>query len=766
MSRQEAERYQARGWVPIPIPLGEKAPKLPGWQKLTRETALAHFKGGACNIGILLGDVSGGLVDIDLDCAEAVELAPDFLPETSCFGRPSRLRSHWLYTSPGCATEKFIYDTGEKHPKTGRPVMATLLELRANAMPTSAGLQTVFPPSVHPSGEQVAFEEGGKEPAAIAGDDLVTRVRQLAAAALLMASGFARDIATRAALDLDAGAVEGLPERVAEPFRRWLGLVPPAAVEVPRPPRPLSQSLRDAMVKWNADHRHDYPRHSGECPVCGDKASFGHLPDDPTQWHCFSTDHPDGVGLRGVQGHHGDALDLEAALRGCKPVDVLVRDGYYQPRSSRLKAPPATSPPAGPPGAPAAAAAAQAQPEAKVVPIDRGRRPYSNNSFFTCVQIVRQNDRDVLGKGARLEFDEMAGRVMLNRRPIEDVDETKVRSEIERLFVGSVDSEGRSRGMKQGLRDIGAAIVQVARERSFHPVREYLLGVKHDGVPRLDSVAEDLLGAERTVLNQALVRRYMVSAVARAFKPGCKVDTALILVGKTGLGKSTFFRILAAPWFIDTAMDVTQVKALMTLRRAWIYEWAELEVMRRAEDINAVKAWISSPTDEYVPQFGHNAVEVPRGFVVAGSTESDEFLVDEKGNRRFWPLKIAMVDRARLRQQRDQLWAEAVSIYQAWVAAGELEETTPWVLSEEESHELDRVHAEYQTTDSWSDVVVAWAEKQLGEFTTADVLELAIKKPQAQRNRGDDMRVAAILKRGGWKLGKKPEGRSKPWVRK
>jgi len=523
-----------------------------------------------------------------------------------------------------------------------------------------------------------------------------------------------------------------------------------AAVAAPaRAPAPAT-SFQVAAERWNAAHVETWPKAVGDCPICGHRGCFGQLPENPAKWFCWSTQHTAG-GTRTDKGWVGDALDVDAALRGLTPAQVLVDDGYLAMARSR---------------APASSAAPSSAAPATVTPIDRGRRAYRNNSYLTAVQIVETNDREVLGTGARLEYDEMAGRVTLNRKPLEDVDELRVRAEIERRHVGGVDDHGNQKGLKVSLGDVRQALHQVARERPYHPVREYLSGLVWDGTPRLDAVAEDILGAERTVLNQALVRRYMVSAVARAMQPGCKVDTALILVGPTGLGKSTFFRVIGSPWFVDTMLDVTSAKALMTLRRAWIYEWAELEVMRRAEDINTVKALITSPTDEYVPQYGHHAVEVPRGFVIAGTTESDEFLVDEKGNRRFWPLRVTALDLVALREQRDQLWAEAASLYAAWVAGGADVCTTPWVLSPEESRALDPVHAEYQATDSWSDFVVAWAEKQLGEFTTSDVLEHAIQKPRAQRNRGDDMRVAAILKRAGWRLGKKPEGRSKPWVKK
>lgn len=504
-------------------------------------------------------------------------------------------------------------------------------------------------------------------------------------------------------------------------------------------------SVQGAIERWNAAHAESWPKAAGDCPICGHRGCFGQMPEDPARWYCFSSQHSGG-GIRGANGWHGDALDVDAALRGLTTTQVLIDDGYLEPRAR--------------PVAPVRAA----QPdETAVTSIDRGRRAYRNNSYLTAVQIIETNDRDVLGVGARLEYDEMAGRVMLNRVPLKDSDETIVRSEIERRHVGGVDDHGNQKGLKISLSDVRQAIAQVAHQRPYHPVREYLSGLAWDGVARLDAVAEDVLGAERTVLNQAMVRRFMISAVARAMQPGCKVDTVLILVGHQGGGKSSFFGVLAGDWFVDTAMDIANTKSLQVLRRAWLFEWAELEVVRRARDINAVKSFVTSRVDSYVPQYGHNPVDVPRSFVIVGSTNSDEFLVDDE-NRRFWPLRVMTIDLAALREQRDQLWAEAVSLYQAWVAAGADVATTPWVLTAEEAAPLVAVHAEHRTSDVWDPIVITWAERQLSSFTTADALEHAIGKPRGQWSKADEMRVAAGLKRGGWNLdSRKPKGRSKAW---
>ncbi len=172
----QARRYLQRGWQIIPIPAGRKQPVIKEWQnlRLTEDDLPAYFSDGPINFGVLLGDPSGGLVDIDLDAPEAVRLASFFLPPTGCiFGRASKPRSHWLYrTNPSLTTKKFQFST----PGSKRPTM--LVEVR------STSCQTVIPPSIHPEGELVRFDADG-EPADIEEVTLMRAVKRLAAASLL-----------------------------------------------------------------------------------------------------------------------------------------------------------------------------------------------------------------------------------------------------------------------------------------------------------------------------------------------------------------------------------------------------------------------------------------------------------------------------------------------------------------------------------------------------------------------------------------------------
>jgi hypothetical protein len=165
-----AREYTRRGWRVVPIPHGKKGPRLHDWPSLMlgENEMAAHFSNGE-NIGILLGAASGGLVDIDFDCSEALDLADCFLSKTNCvFGRPSRVRSHRFY---GC-------DPLPGPQKFSAPDGSTLVELRAN------GQQTLAPPSTHPSGETVFWSDHGN-PTSVNADDLLRAVSLLAAAALL-----------------------------------------------------------------------------------------------------------------------------------------------------------------------------------------------------------------------------------------------------------------------------------------------------------------------------------------------------------------------------------------------------------------------------------------------------------------------------------------------------------------------------------------------------------------------------------------------------
>ena len=166
-TRAAAEQYAKCGWSVIPIPHRSKNPGLKGWERmrLTADSLDDHFNGRPQNVGVLLGEPSGWLIDVDLDHPRAVELAPQFLPTTpAVFGRAGNPRSHWIFRVTGpLATKKFRSKSA-----------GMIVEVR------STGMQTVFPPSTHETGETICWEEEEQEPAEVEPDALIDSAKRLA----------------------------------------------------------------------------------------------------------------------------------------------------------------------------------------------------------------------------------------------------------------------------------------------------------------------------------------------------------------------------------------------------------------------------------------------------------------------------------------------------------------------------------------------------------------------------------------------------------
>jgi len=218
--------YIKRGYSPTPIPHRSKKPVLDGWQnrRIAADTASDHFSDVASNIGVILGEASGGLADIDIDCVEALEIADRVLPDTgSVFGRFSKPRSHRLYSSPGARTRQF------KDPLT----QAMLVELRANG-----GHQTVFPGSIHEDGEAIEWHVDGG-PAEIDATTLLAAAVRLAAASVLVR--YLGNDAIEQPIDSWAALLDAHDRRLGDAVRRWLsvGNQPPATPpEAPGTPEP------------------------------------------------------------------------------------------------------------------------------------------------------------------------------------------------------------------------------------------------------------------------------------------------------------------------------------------------------------------------------------------------------------------------------------------------------------------------------------------------------------------------------------------------
>ena len=222
----------------------------------------------------------------------------------------------------------------------------------------------------------------------------------------------------------------------------------------------------------------------------------------------------------------------------------------------------------------------------------------------------------------------------------------------------------------KGAKSIDDAWSLIMHENSFHPVREYLDSLIWDKRERLDKFFIEYLGADEDEYTKAVTRLSLIGAVKRIYEPGCKLDTSLVLVGPQGCGKSWTIKKLGKEWASDTLTTVQGKEAFEQIQGYWIIEMAELASFRKAE-IETIKHFISKQEDVYRPAYGRFVINHKRQCVFFGTTNTYDFLKDNTGNRRFYPLDCHPqqvkkdVWEELTEEETDQLWAEAVHRYKA-----------------------------------------------------------------------------------------------------
>ncbi|MEM9151300.1 MAG: virulence-associated E family protein [Cyanobacteria bacterium P01_F01_bin.3] len=318
--------------------------------------------------------------------------------------------------------------------------------------------------------------------------------------------------------------------------------------------------------------------------------------------------------------------------------------------------------------------------------------------------------------------------------------------------------------IKSGDKDVCTLTYRLAKENPFHPIRDYLNQVydQHgDDTQIIEGFAQRYFGTPEPI-HQAMVRRFFISAVARVMEPGCKNDCTLILKGAQSYGKSSFFEIMASkPWFDDSYSSTGDKDERLKLHYSWIVEWAELEVVFEKKSISQVKAFLSCSTDKIRPPYGLSQQSLHRPSVIVGSTNEDQFLADPTGNRRYWVVPMnKRLDRAKLRKERDRIWAAAVSLY----LAGE-----QWWLTDEEGKAADLDRQQYEEVHPWTYSIQDYVYL-LKEVSTREILTNALDIPTSKHTNPAQKRVATIFKKLGWEQTRNPvtykERRTRVWRRK
>jgi len=294
---------------------------------------------------------------------------------------------------------------------------------------------------------------------------------------------------------------------------------------------------------------------------------------------------------------------------------------------------------------------------------------------------------------------------------------TQIQSQLRRRFYPS---------RRLGKMAVIDAIESYCYQNQRDTLVEYLDSLEWDGTPRLQNLFTKYLNANDTQMNKIYAEKWGVSAVARAYDWGCKVDTMLILKDVQGAGKSEFFKIIAGTcpsgqsFFSDAKIDVSSVDGLTKLRLAWIHEWAELSGMGRAE-VNDVKRFITIQTDQYRPKYGRKEIVAPRHSVIVGTVNDDEILQDSTGSRRFWIVEGGGTDGERsydadeLRAERDALWAEAVHLYKSGLQ---------WWLTPDEQNLSNASNTRFETVDVHVTMLEEWLDQNSTRvFTLSDMID-------------------------------------------
>ena len=304
----------------------------------------------------------------------------------------------------------------------------------------------------------------------------------------------------------------------------------------------------------------------------------------------------------------------------------------------------------------------------------------------------------------------------------------------------------------------------------FDPVRDYLDGLRWDGVRRIDTWLVKYCRAADTALNRAIGRKMLIAAVRRVKEPGCKFDYIVVLEGEQGIGKSSVLKILAGEdnFSDNEILGLQKREQQEAIQGVWIYEVAELEGLHKSE-VTRVKLFASKTFDSARPAYGRSRVDRPRRCIFVATTNDNTYLRDTTGNRRFWPVCVGVIDLAGVRKDRDQLWAEAV----AMEASGE-----PLVIPEKLWPDVAVQQEARMELDPWEDELSVKLERLIGlaqqtglrsfmldgqfgrgadkngnpewRASTDYLLTNVLGVPKERQHNNHTKRLAGIMRRLGW----------------
>ena len=323
---------------------------------------------------------------------------------------------------------------------------------------------------------------------------------------------------------------------------------------------------------------------------------------------------------------------------------------------------------------------------------------------------------------------------------------------------------------------IQKAISIVADCNKYHPIRDYLNSLEWDGTERIRYALPRFLGVEDSEYSYECLRLFMLGAINRVFKPGCKFEVMLCLVGGQGAGKSTFFRLLAVrdEWFSDDLKRIDDDNVYRKMQGHWIIEMSEMIATANAKSNEDIKSFISRAKETYKVPYETHPADRLRQCVFGGSSNTMDFLpLDRSGNRRFLPIMVhaenakvhILEDEAASRAYIDLMWAEAMFFYHNFPVR--------LTLSKEMNKELKVLQKQFMPEDTKAGMILAYLDRCTGDAVCSKQLyREALNHPFDEPKQWEIREINEIMNQcvTGWSYFSNPRmfpqyGRQKGWER-
>jgi len=313
-------------------------------------------------------------------------------------------------------------------------------------------------------------------------------------------------------------------------------------------------------------------------------------------------------------------------------------------------------------------------------------------------------------------------------------------------------------------RHVAAACLNLAaRKSTYNPVQDYLLSLQWDGVPRVDNFLHEYCQcAGHDPYIRSISRKFLISAVARALEPGCKVDTVLVLRGVQGTKKTSLVKALAGDWYTTFSQRFDSKDGIIQATESWFVELSELASLTKSS-IETMRGFITQRSDRIRIPYATYHEDFPRRCIFVGTTNSDRPLIDTEGNRRFWVVETGRVDIDELERNRDQIFAESVEFFRRFLeerdgGLSEKDMLYRWWLTPSEQESSDAENELYMGDDLIAEELRDWMadttqEKPVSltvKYVMKNVLRWPSERIHAEREHGAQYRIRKALRDAGW----------------